>query len=87
MRLGVGLDLWPRDDGVVLRGRGEGLLGLFVVEHADLVLNVDLRQGLLRRRGGGAHGLAGCLSRRLATLRAVVRRQPSMHQPRWLVEA
>ena len=58
VRLGVGLDLRPRDD-VVLLGRGEGLLGLFAVEHADLVLDGDLGQGLLRRRGGGAHGHAG----------------------------
>ena len=50
----VGLDLWPRDD-VVLLGRGEGLLGLFAVEHADLALDVDLRQGLPRRAHGGAH--------------------------------
>ena len=64
VRLGVGLDLWPRDD-VVLLGRGEGLLRLFAVEHADLVLDVDLRQGLLRRRGGGAHlAVTGCLTLR-----------------------
>ena len=61
MRLGVGLDLRPRDD-VVLLGRGEGLPDLFTIEHANLLLDVDLGQGLLRRAHGGAHGPAGAVS-------------------------